>query len=419
LNLLSHFNFANKMNAKGSVTALNMPLQKIKVLDIATMVAGPLGAALLGDLGAEVIKVEPPAGDGCRFFGPRVGRDSAVFISSNRNKRDIALDITNETARPILHELIKWADVVINNALPAARQKMGITYEELKAVNPSIIHLSVSCYGESGPYANHPGMDALAQAMSGFMAVTGNDGDGPMKGGAPIADTGTSLMVVIGALTGLWVRQQTGLGQNIEVNLLNTMLHLQGPWIQQYLAFGQMPPQTGNESPFYAPYGLWTCKDGQSVQIMAVSDKFFSRVCEAIGQPELTQDPRFVTNEGRLQHKEQLKAVFAAYCASVTSGELLEQLAQYEVLAAPVYNYQQAYTDPQVVHNEMAVETHHAALGQLKISGVPIKLQGTPGSIRRPPPVLGEHTVELLTEFGVQTEEITRLERERVIRIGS
>jgi crotonobetainyl-CoA:carnitine CoA-transferase CaiB-like acyl-CoA transferase len=374
-------------------------LDGVRVLDVASMMAGPYGATLLGDLGADVIKLEPPLGDESRRIGPRRGTDSGVFVGLNRNKRSIVADLRAEEGRRVLSALVDWADVVVENLRPAAKAKLGLDWETLHARNPRLICVSVSTFGSSGPYAGRPGIDPVAQALSGLMGVTGPRGGEPLKAGAPVADATASTLVAVGALAALWHRERSGEGQQVEVALIDGLIHAQGPYTGQFALLGRQQPRMGNSIDWYAPYNAYRCADGW-VHLACYNDKFFGNLCRAIERPELADDARFATAEARLEHAVSLDEIIGAYLAALPRDVALERLWSFDVIVGPINEYADVFADPQVAHNEMVVDVEHHS-GPLRVTGVPVRLSESPGAVRRPPPGLGEHTEEILTELGL------------------
>ena len=378
-----------------------LALEGLRVLDAASMMAGPYGATLLGDLGADVVKLEPPAGDETRRIGPRTDTDSGVFVGLNRNKRSIAVDLRTDAGREVLDALVDWADVVVDNMRPRVKQSLALDWESLHARNPRVVSVSVSTFGAGGPYAGRPGIDPIAQALSGLMNVTGfPDGD-PVKAGPPVGDAVCSLLVVIGALSALWARQTTGEGQHVDVALIDGLVHIQAPYTGQFFLLGRQQPRMGNSTDWYAPYNAYRCGDGGYVHLACYNDKFFRNLCAAIGRPELADDERFCTNEARVAHRDALDEAIAAWLETKSRAQALDELWAHDVIVGPVNDYAQVFADPQVRHNEMVVETDHQT-GRLPVTGVPLRLSATPGAVRRPPPALGEHTAEVLHELGLE-----------------
>jgi crotonobetainyl-CoA:carnitine CoA-transferase CaiB-like acyl-CoA transferase len=393
-----------------------LPLEGVRVLDMASILAGPYGATLLGDMGADVIKIEPPAGDEARAIGPGIGNDSGFFIGVNRNKRGIVLDLARPEGKDIYFRLVETADVVIENLRPGAKYRLGVAYEETRRRNPRIIYISVSTYGQSGPYAERPGIDPLAQALSGFMSVTGETGGRPLKAGPPLADAACANLVALAAMLGLWSREKEGVGQRIEVSLLDAFINSQVSQAGQFLLTGYMQPRLGNSSPFFSPYGSFTCRDGKTIQIMAHNDKFFQNICRALEREDLVTDVRFLTNADRLANREELDREIQACFSRFDSAEMMRRFVAADAMAAPVNSYRETFSDPQVIHNRMAAEVRHALAGNIRVPGVPIKLEKTPGTVRRAPPSLGEHTDEVLKELGITDGETADLRRSGVIK---
>jgi crotonobetainyl-CoA:carnitine CoA-transferase CaiB-like acyl-CoA transferase len=376
-------------------------LAGVHVLDVASMLAGPYAATLLGDLGADVVKLEPPNGDETRRFGPREGTDSGVFYGVNRNKRSVIADLRTPQGQEILAALVRWADVVVDNLRPSAKAKLGLDYASLSAMNPRVVSLSVSTFGPYGPYAGRPGIDPIAQAITGFMNVTGDPTAKPVKAGPPVADATCSILAAYGALAALWARERTGRGQEVHVSLMDALVHIQAPYTGQYFLLGTQQARTGNTSEWYAPYDAYQCRDGKYVHIACYNEKFFANLCTAIGQPELRDDIRFATNEARLVHRSALDEIVSRWLSDVDRDRALDTLWAADVIVGPVNDYAEAFADPQILHNNMVVEVDHHT-GRKRVSGVPVRLSDTPGGVRLPPPALGAHTEAVLRELGIE-----------------
>jgi len=383
-------------------------LEGVKVLDAASMMAGPYAATLLGDMGAEVVKLEPPNGDETRRIGPRRGSDSGVFVGVNRNKRSVAVDLTTPDGQEILDRLVRWADVVVDNLRPRARRALGLDYESLRARNPRVVSVSVSTFGSTGPYAGRPGIDPVAQAISGLLNVTGFPDGPPVKAGPPVGDATCSLLAAFGAVSALWARERTGEGQQVEVSLIDGLVHIQAPYTGQYFLLDQQQPRSGNSIDWYAPYNAYRCADGLFVHIACYNDKFFRNLCAAMGRDDLPGDDRFRTNEDRLVHRAALDEIIGAFLADLPRAKALQVLWDHDCIVGPVNDYAEVFSDPQVLHNQMVVEVPHHT-GPLRVTGVPVHLSATPGAVRRPPPALGEHTVEVLRELNLPDDLIDRV----------
>jgi crotonobetainyl-CoA:carnitine CoA-transferase CaiB-like acyl-CoA transferase len=390
------------------------PLEGIRVLDLATMLAGPYAATLLGDLGADVVKVESHYGDDSRHLGPERDGQRAPFLSLNRNKRSLVLDLRASEAQGIFARLAATSDVVITNVREPALSRLGLAYEQVRAHRRDVIWVGVTAFGPDGPYAGRPGIDFLAQGYAGLLSLNGDPKGAPVRVTVPLVDVMTSELVVTGVLAALLVRGKTGAGQRIDVSLLDALIHAQASGLGAYFLKQEITPRTGNRSQYFAPSGVYTCADGKAIVITCPSDKFFANLCRALAV-DWTQDPRFAVIAARLVHQDELDAVLGARCRDFTRDELLSRLIAADVLAAPIHDIPEVAADVQVRHNEMIVATEHATLGRLEVTGVPVKLRGTPGSVRRSPPVHGQHTEEILAELGYGPDAIGALKSSRTV----
>lgn len=386
------------------------PLAGIRVLDMATMMAGPYGATLMGDLGADVIKVESFYGDESRHLGPARDGERSAYLSLNRSKRDVVLDLKREPAQQVFARLLTTTDVLITNVREPALSRLGMDYDSVRKHRTDIIWIGVTAFGADGPYAGRGGIDFLAQGYAGVLAINGHPGAPPVRLGIPAIDVMTSLHVTIAALTALRVRDQTGEGQRIDICLLDALMHAQCTGLGPYLTCGEVTPKTGNRSQYFAPSGIFTCKDGKKAVITCPSEKFFGNLCAGLGV-KWVEDARFRDIEHRLANEDELERVIDARCKDFTRDELVARLIAADVLTAPVNEVTEAADDPQIHHNQMIVATQHASIGPVKVTGVPIKFHRTPGRVSKAPPTLGQHTGELLAELGYEPEEIADLVR--------
>ncbi len=403
------------MTQAGAATAPGPgPLQGIRVLDVATMLAGPYAATLLGDLGADVIKVESRDGDDSRHLGPERQGERGPFLSLNRNKRGLVLDLEGAAGRQVFARLARTADVLITNVREPALSRLGLSYDQVRRQRPDIIWAGVSAFGADGPYAGRPGIDFLAQGFGGLVALNGEPGGPPVRVTVPLVDVMTSLLAASGVLAALHERTKSGEGQRIDVSLLDALIHAQGTGLVNYFLTGFITPRTGNRSLYFAPSGVYTCRDGKTVCITCPSEKFFRNLCQAL-DTDWADDPRFESIETRLQHEDELDQKVAHRCREFNRDELLERLVAADAMAAPVNELPEVAQDPQVLHNRMIVSAQHETLGTVQVTGVPLQLHRTPGSVRRGPPAFGQHTREILAELGYRAEEITELETNAVV----
>lgn len=392
------------------------PLDGIRVLDLATMLAGPYAATLLGDLGADVVKVESHYGDDSRHLGPERDGQRSPFLSLNRNKRSLVLDLQQTAAQPVFGRLAASSDVVITNVRGPALTKLGLDYEQVKAHRPDVIWVGVTAFGPDGPYAGRPGIDFLAQGYAGLLSLNGDPSGNPVRVTVPLVDVMTSELVVTGVLAALLVRAKTGQGQRIDVSLLDALVHAQASGLGAWFLKEEITPRTGNRSQYFAPSGVYPCRDGKGIVITCPSDKFFGNLCRAL-ETTWTEDARFAKIARRLENQDAMDAVLAARCRDFDRDDLLQRLIAADVLAAPIHEIPEVAADVQVRHNDMIVATEHAKLGRLEVTGVPVKLRGTPGSVRRSPPVHGQHTIELLRELGYGADEIDAFRDARTIGV--
>jgi crotonobetainyl-CoA:carnitine CoA-transferase CaiB-like acyl-CoA transferase len=395
-----------------------MILPGIKVVDLTQALAGPTCSMYLGDMGADVIKIEQPGiGDVCRGWGPPfVEGESAYFLSTNRNKRGIALDYTKPEGLRILHQLIDEADVfLVNLPRQASLDKYGLSVEACLARNPRLIHVSITGFGRSGPYADRSGFDIIAQAMGGLMELTGEPGDPPMRFPMAMADFAAGLYALISVLAALLARQHTGVGQAIDVSLVESQLNWLSYLAGTYFTTGVAPQKTGNQHPTITPYQPFKAGDGKWIVVAAGSERLWRKFCEVIGADEgLVKHPLFATNALRNVNRDQLTPILDQYLAARPAREWVELMNAAEIPSGPLYAVDEALNDPHIRARHMIVQMEHPAVGPFKSLAFPGFFPGTPMSYRIAPPRLGEHTDEVLAELGYDAAGIARLHAEGV-----
>jgi crotonobetainyl-CoA:carnitine CoA-transferase CaiB-like acyl-CoA transferase len=386
-------------------------LEGLRVLELTQVMAGPFCGQVLADLGADVIKVEPPdGGDSTRRslgFHMR-GEDTAAFLAVNRNKRSLALDLKDERHRAVFHGLVRDADVVLENYRPGVAARLGADYETLRELNPGLVHASVSGFGQTGPYAMRPGYDLIAQGLSGVMSVTGEPGGDPVKCGIPIGDLSAGLFCAVGILSALAARERTGRGQQVDTSLFEGALALSIWESAELWATGRVPEPLGSAHRLTAPYQALRTRDGHVI-VGANNERLWEKLCAAVGRPALLDDPRFEGNGERMAHREELVAELESALAARGTDEWVDALIEAGVPCGPIYDYRQVFDDPHTQARGMEVELEHPVEGTVRALGIPVKLSETPGQVRRPAPLLGEHTEEVLREAGFSAEEIAAL----------
>ena len=402
------------------------PLSNITVLDLSRILAGPTCTQLLGDMGAEIIKVErPKAGDDTRKWGPPYVQDaegnstneSAYYLSSNRNKRSITINISQPQGQNLIRQLVKKADIFIENYKVGDMQKFGLSYDDLKQENPKIIYCSISGFGQTGPYAKRPGYDFLIQAMGGIMSFTGEPEGDPMKAGVGIADVMCGMYASNAILAALHHRNMTNEGQYIDISLLDTQVSWLVNGALNYLTSKKLPQRFGNGHPNIVPYDLYPTSDGYMVLAVG-NDAQFARFCEFAGFPELAENTLYQTNESRTFNRKKLTPILREITAKHPMQYWLNGLENANVPCGPVNDMEQVFNDPQIKHREMKIEMQHpqSGKGTVDLIGNPIHFSETPVSYRRHPPTLGEHTKEILHEFlDLNDVEIEQLAKNNTI----
>lgn len=381
-------------------TAKRLPLEGIRVLDVSQVMAGPFACMLLADMGADVIKVEPPAGDQTRgAMGFKMkGPDSMGFLNMNRNKRSFVVDLKTEEGREQFYKLAKTADIIVENYRPGAVKRLGIDYETIKAINPRIIYASISGFGQSGPWAERPGFDLMAQAMSGIMSVTGYSADKPVKAGVPVADIGCALFAVYGVLSAYIGAQKTGEGQHIDASLFDAAMAFSIWDMSEYWGTGVPPAPLGTSNKMSAPYQAVKARDRYFV-MGATNQKLWIKLCQLLNRPDLIEHPDYATIPLRLKNREVMIEELEKEFAKRDSEEWIEVMLANGIPAGPILTYPEAFEGEHATHRRMAMEIDHPNEGKVKNIGFPVKMLGTPQQVRRHPPLLGEHTAEILAEL--------------------
>ncbi|MVW71056.1 MULTISPECIES: CaiB/BaiF CoA-transferase family protein [unclassified Bordetella] len=392
-----------------------MPLTGIRVLDLTRIISGPYCSSILADMGAEVIKIEPPGeGDPVRHQGVIRNGLSWYFANYNRNKQSVTLDLYSQEGKDILRALIPSCDVIVENYRPGIMDKMGFGEAELKALKPDIIHCSINGFGTSGPYRDRPSFDFIAQAMSGFMSLNGVEDDPPLRAGPPISDLVAGMNGAIGILAALLRRERTGRGEAISVSLLSSMVALLSFHASNYFADGKIPARTGNDHGIVAPYGLFATADGQ-VAIAPSNDTMYYKLLDALDLRHLREDPAFRTNADRMRNREAIKTVVESRTRENTSQYWIDRLNAFGVPCGQVKNMQEVFDDPQVVDQEMMISVPHENGDEVRMLGFPVKFDQAPCRISRPTPALGADTDAVLTSLGLSTQEIESLRQAKKI----
>ena len=391
--------------------SMPLPLENIKVLDLTRAAAGPFCTMILGDLGADVVKVEPtPKGDMTRLLGPYDHGIGVYYLSINRNKRCLGIDFRNGDGLKTLRRMAVKADVVVENFKPGTADDMGLGYDDVKALNPKVIYGSISGLGRTGPYGTWPGLDQIAQGMSGMMSLTGQQGGEPTRYGVPIGDFTAGMWCALAVTAAVAQRHVTGEGQRVETSLLGSLVGLLSLQGQRYLSNGDVPNQSGNDHPTIYPYGVFDARDGP-LNVATAREEHWQRLCVAMDMEDLLEDPDYADNTARMRNKEKLRDILNAQFGTRDAIEWTKDLMEHGVPSGPIYSLDKVFNDPQVIDQGMVERVLHPTIGDLDLLANPMKMGAFEGkSVRTPPPLIGEHNAQILAEYGFSAEEITALD---------
>ena len=392
------------------------PLSGIKVLDLTRVLAGPYATMLLGDLGAEVIKIEQPGtGDESRNFGPFKNGFSLYFMSVNRGKRSVTLNLKTERGRAIFKQLLDQTDILVENFRPGTMEKLGLDYGTLKSEYPSLIYAACSGFGQTGPYAQQGAYDMIIQGMGGIISITGEPDGPPVRVGTSISDITAALFTTIGILSALHHRNQTGNGQFVDVAMLDSLVAVLENAVVRYFATGEAPKPLGARHPAITPFEAFASADGHVI-IALGNDTLWAKFCEHVSRQELISDKRFQTNADRTENHDQLFPILSEIMSQRTTDDWIDALGNIGVPCGPINAMDKVVAHPQVQAREMITRVAHQITGEVEVPGVPIKLSETPGSVNAPAPSLGEHTTEVLTGLlKMDPDEVEQLKQDRII----
>ena len=392
------------------------PLNGIKVLDLTRVLAGPYATMLLGDLGAEVIKIEQPGtGDESRNFGPFKNGFSLYFMSVNRGKRSVTLNLKTERGRAIFKRLLDQTDILVENFRPGTMEKLGLDYGTLKSEYPSLIYAACSGFGQTGPYAQQGAYDMIIQGMGGIISITGEPDGPPVRVGTSISDITAALFTTIGILSALHHRSQTGKGQFVDVAMLDSLVAVLENAVVRYFATGEAPKPLGARHPAITPFEAFASADGHVI-IALGNDTLWAKFCEHVGRQALVSDKRFRTNADRTENHDQLFPILSEIMSQRTTDDWIDALGNIGVPCGPINAMDKVVTHPQVEAREMITRVAHQITGEVEVPGIPIKLSETPGSVDAPAPSLGEHTIEVLTGLlKMQPDEVEKLRQDGII----
>ena len=386
-------------------------LEGIRVLDLTRALAGPFCTLMLGDHGADVVKIEMPgSGDDTRHWGPPfIGGESAYFLSINRNKRSMTLNLKEPRAKEIFLRMARDSDVIVENFTPGVMSRLGLDYETVKAANSKIIYCSISGFGQSGPYRSRPAYDQIMQGMTGVMSITGEPDGEPQKVGVAVTDIGAGMWSAFAIMAAVFHREQRGEGQQIDVSMMDAQVAWLTYQAAFYFATGQPPKRLGAAHPNLVPYQAFMCEDGKFLNLAVGSERIWDRFCQGIHREDLGDNPEYATNGDRVRNRATLVPLLQELFLTRSVAEWVADLHEVSVPCGPINDLADVFADPQLLHREMYVEMPHPTLGTIKQTGIPVKFSRTPGGLDRPPPLHGEHTGEILGELGYSDAEIRQL----------
>jgi crotonobetainyl-CoA:carnitine CoA-transferase CaiB-like acyl-CoA transferase len=392
----------------------SLSLDGIRVIDLSRVIAGPWCGALLADLGADVVKVEDTGpGDESRTWPPHKDGEAAAYLLFNRNKRGIALDLKQPEAVEVVKRLVKDADVVIENFRTGTMESFGLGYDVLAQINPRLIYCSVSAFGRTGPRKDSPGYEALMQAFSGIMSITGEPGGQPVRAGVSFLDLTTGILCALGVSNAIIQRQRTGLGQRVDGSLLETAVSLLAFHAEGYLLTGALPRALGSGHPSLSPYRNFKCRDGQWIFIAAANDRFWQKLAKELGLSDLAADPRYQKNQGRVANRAELEGILEKTIGELDREPLLKRLEEADVPATPVNTVDQVMNDPQTAERGIVQRVTHPKLGEIPVVGTPLHFSRMSPGVRRAAPLRGEHTDTILADLGYSPAEIKTLREKK------
>jgi crotonobetainyl-CoA:carnitine CoA-transferase CaiB-like acyl-CoA transferase len=392
----------------------SLSLDGIRVIDLSRVIAGPWCGALLADLGADVVKVEDTGpGDESRTWPPHKDGEAAAYLLFNRNKRGIALDLKTPEAVEVVKRLVTDADVVIENFRTGTMESFGLGYDVLSQINPRLIYCSVSAFGRTGPRKDSPGYEALMQAFSGIMSITGEPGGQPVRAGVSFLDLTTGILCALGVSNAIIQRQRTGLGQRVDGSLLETAVSLLAFHAEGYLLTGALPRALGSGHPSLSPYRNFKCRDGQWIFIAAANDRFWQKLAKALGLSDLAADPRYQKNQGRVANRAELEGILEKTIGELDREPLLKRLEEADVPATPVNTVDQVMNDPQTAERGIVQRVTHPKLGEIPVVGTPLHFSRMSPGVRRAAPLRGEHTDTILADLGYSPAEIKTLREKK------